>query len=120
LDGELNSAINRIELLSALFEGVGNLVLSIGNKEIKLQENDFLKNFTTDATAILGDFAKSLTAEELGTLMKLLIELTNHMQNLTDLFQLEPDKKIIVGNEILELSQKSTVLAEGLRKRSEG
>ena len=105
---EINN-LHRIELLKILIEELGDLISKMGLKEKSTGQIDFYKKFTNDTFQIISGFS-TLSSEELGTLMKILLELVNYTDNFGKLFELQSDEKIKVGNGLknLLLSSKYT------------
>ena len=114
---EIETTSGRIKLLATLFRAMGNFVVTIGKEEKEIGELEFFKKFTTDSLGLIAEFAEYLTSEELGILMNLLLKLTNHVENLSNLFQISPEQKLIVGQDLIKLSSDSIDLMNRINER---
>src|SRR3989442_4184052 len=109
--------VNRLRLLSVLFEEMGNLVLALGKEEQTSGQGDFLKQLSHEPTQIMTQFSNALTATELGTLIKLLVKLTAHTNNLGKFQELTPEHKIVVGTDLKELTKSTKDLIASIKGR---
>ena len=114
----LEKNIARIRLLAVLCESMSYLILTMGREEKKSGEINFFKKFSSDIMAIINDFSESITAEELGVLMRLIVRLTNHTSTLQKLFELTPEAKISIGEDLKDLSKQINLLVERIETRA--
>ena len=112
-----DQSVNKLRLLYLLFNDLGTLIKNIGNEEIKTNQGDFFKNFSTNTIGLLNDFSNNLTTEELGQLMKLFISLANNTTNLTNFLELTPERKLEVGESIMSLAKETNKLIDSIQKR---
>ena len=112
---EINN-IDRIELLKILLEELGDLITKMGMKEKSTGQIDFYKRFTNDTFQIISDFT-TLSAEELGTLMKVLLGLVQYTDNFGKLFELQSDEKIKVGSGLKNLADELNNLQVKIQSR---
>lgn len=92
-------------------------MVDLGKAEKKTHQPLFFQKFVKNAQELLMDFSETLTPEELGRLMKLFIKLANYGTNLRNVLELSAEDKIIVGEDIRNLSEETEVLITDIEKR---
>ncbi|MGH9879190.1 MAG: hypothetical protein ACRD5H_16290 [Nitrososphaerales archaeon] len=98
---------------------MGDLIKNVGDAEIRTSESDFFKGFTNDSLKLMNEFSEVLQLDELGALMKLLLKLTNHTANLSKFFNLTPDQKIAVGQDLKSLADETMALMQKVKGRTQ-
>lgn len=114
---KIEKNINRMKLLYTLFDDMGNLIHHLGEKEKETNETEFLKGFSNNTLGIMNDLSDTLTSEELGKFVKLLIKLAGQASNLSNFLELLPEDKMIVGSEIKKLAAETQNLISSIEKR---
>ncbi len=99
----MEKAISGLVLLSTVYADFGNLLIHLGDAELKLDQPDFLRNYSKNSISVMSGLAQSLTPEEFGLLMKVLVELSVQSPKLTNFAELTPDSKMDTGHKLVEL-----------------
>lgn len=117
LTGTQETNINRMKLLYTLLDDMGNLIHHIGQVEQETNERGFLQGFSKNTIGIMNQLSDTLTSEELGDFMKLMIKLAGHESNLSNFLELSAEDKISVGTEIKKLADATKTLISSIEKK---
>ena len=103
-------------MITCLVEGMADLAVSLGKEEISTGESAILKLLASEGTQLLNEIAKDLTSEQLGELVKIMLNFPPDLADFSNILTLDPDKKVSLGTRLKDSAKD----LRGLVKTMEG